>query len=185
MSATLLLAPALVSALAAADEPPKSSALEDATRPKLGMQVRSVEVDTGPETYRLTERSWDDVVRDNPALLADRRRTELFAPGLAGVGLGALWLAISTSVTVDQVLERKRREAQDNPYPSFDDDESVVSARAVTFRFIIPTAILVSGAAMAIVGGRARRRLDAAQRAYYLGPQLSQGGGGLTLGGRF
>ncbi len=189
MSASILL----VSILFAPAEPveseavaevrakPESRELERAARPALGLKVRSVSVDTGAEQYRLTERSWDEVVRSNPALAVDQRRTELFAPGLAGAGLGAVWLTIATAVTMDQFAER---DTGGSSGYSLGDDR-ILTARAVTFRFVLPSALLISGVALAVVGGRARQRLDAAHRAFYLGPQISHGGGGLTVGGMF
>lgn len=185
MSPSILLSPALISALAAPAEEPEPApapALESAHGPALGLQVRSVGVDTGTEQYALTPRVWSDVVAENPSLLRDQRRAELFAPGLAGVGLGSVWLVIATSVAVDEALVARRNGGDEGRL--FSEDQGL-SATQVTFRFVIPSAILITGAVLTSMGGRARRRIDRAQDALYLGPQLSEGGGGMSVGGRF
>lgn len=183
MSPSILLSPALVSVLAAPSEEPEAAAtpaLEAARGPDLGMQVRSVDVDTGAEQYALTPRVWADVVAENPALLRDQQDAELFAPGLVGVALGSLWLVIGGTVTLDEFAQDRREEARGE-----ERDREVFHAREATFRFIIPAAILVTSTILATKGGRARRRLEGAKDAFYLGPQISQGGGGVSVGGRF
>lgn len=148
------------------------------------MQVRSVGVDTGPEQYALTPRSWADVVAESPALQRDQRRAELFAPGVAGVGLGSLWLVVAAAVTFDEFrfAQLRRSEGEGDTLTR---DEAGLSASEIAFRFVLPSALLISGAILATKGGRARRRLEHARQAFFLGPQVSRGGGGMSVGGRF
>lgn len=173
LSAVLIAAPA-PAADAPAPNDTSTSELSKARRSPLGLQVRSVTVDTGAETYRLSERSWSEVVYDNPALVVEQRRAQLFAPGVAGLSISGVWLTIAATATIDQFRLAEPEARRD-----------ILSAKAVTFRFVLPSALLISSAILTTIGGRARRRLDEARRAYYLGPQLSRGGAGLTVGGRF
>ncbi len=182
MSIACLLAPALASALAPPAEPPpaaEGTELEHASRPRLGMQVRSVEVDTGPETYRLTARSWGDVVADDPELKKASAQAELFVPGVVFASLGGLWLTTTTAWTIDEHAQGQRRRDWG------DADLKPLTASQITWRFGVPAALVIGGVTAAIVGGRARRRLEAAERRFYLGAQANRTGGGVTLGGRF
>lgn len=157
-----------------------SPVLDAANSSPLGLRVRSVEVDTGTEHYRLTEQTWGETVATNPELALLNERSKLFAPGIVATTVGSVWLTIAAA----SMFDRERRRARERADP-FSDDEDHHPAIRMTFAFVFPAAITAVGIGLTSVGLRARRQLHLECRRYFLAPQASRSGGGVVLGGRF
>jgi hypothetical protein len=115
--------------------------------------------------YRLSARQWRDVVREDPELWRLHVRGRQFVPGIVLMSVGGVWLAASTAFAMDV--------AQSD------------SAVARLFQWGLPVTIAVTGVALTIVGGTARRQLHEARRRMYVAPHASRQGGGLAVVGRF
>lgn len=154
------------------ESPPADLAWEHAaqpgyrvTSPGYDLGVSEIQVDRGSASYRFRARSWADVVREDPELSALQRRTRLIVPGVTLTSIGGAWLAISTALTIDGI--------------------HADTATGALFQWGVPSALLLSGVTMAIVGGHARYRLRRERERLFVAPQLGRGGSGVVIGGRF
>jgi hypothetical protein len=115
--------------------------------------------------YKLSARRWRDIVREDPELYRLHRRGRLLIPGIVLLSVGTVFLATSTALAFDGVRTR--------------------TAIGGLFRWGIPGAMAVAGAAMTGVGAASRRQLIEAKRRMYVAPYASREGGGVAAGGRF
>lgn len=130
----------------------------------LGLDEVRVQKANGTQ-YRLTARQWNDLVREDPELWQLHVRGRLLVPGIILTSIGGTWLAVSTAFAIDGYHDR--------------------SALVGLFQWGFPAVMLVSGAAMTIVGVAAKRRLHDARRRIYVGSYANRQGGGISLTGRF
>jgi hypothetical protein len=136
------------------------------TRPGYDLGVSEVHVQKSNGTaYRLSARQWRDVVREDPELWRLHVRGRQFVPGIVLMSVGGVWLAASTAFAMDVAQSE--------------------SAVARLFQWGLPVTIAVTGVALTIVGGTARRQLHEARRRMYVAPHASRQGGGLAVVGRF
>ena len=136
------------------------------TRPGYDLGVSEVHVQKSNGTaYRLSARQWRDLVREDPELWRLHVRGRQFIPGIVLTSVGGVWLAISTAFTMDGAPAE--------------------TATGKLFQWGFPVVIAVTGVALTIAGGTARRQLHEARRRMYVAPHASRQGGGLAVVGRF
>lgn len=165
MAPSALLTTALISVLAT---PPATA------NPSLTPDQVSVGAPApGPQSAPLQLR-----VAASPELVRDQRRARLFIPGVVGASVGGSWLAISAGVGLFRFVTGF-------PFSVIELGDGQPSAMGVTFRFAAPFALLATGLVFVAVGDNSRRRVKRARAPVLIGPQLSDGGGGLSVRGRF
>lgn len=135
-------------------------------RPGYDLGVSEVHMQKSNGTqYRLSARQWRDLVREDPELNRLHVRGRTFIPGIVLTSIGGVWFAVSSAFAIDGATAE--------------------SATGKLLQWGFPVAIAVTGIALTIAGGTARRQLHEARRRMYVSPHASRQGGGLALVGRF
>jgi hypothetical protein len=132
---------------------------------RYGLGITDVQVDRGPEKYRLHVRTWNEIVREDPDLRRYQGQGRMFSGGIVLTSIGGTWLALSTALMLDGHYAR--------------------TSVGGFFQWFVPGTLATTGLIMTIVSVRARHKLRAAHRRFFPAPYASADQAGVAVTGRF